>query len=205
MGCLCLVAAPWLALMSASLPAVWRCMCAAATRPLACRRPCAHFLPPHNRPARHACLLIVSAKLLAFRPYHAAALSNQESLKERKLGALHQALAMYRSRLGLEFVHGAGAAGPHMRADVDAAMRTQQEQLQCGHCCSVRSQAASRKHGGCKRYTAVRAAALASPAAGEGDGEQLRCIFTQVSVHSPLGGLGMSALASLLPDGIAAG
>ena len=39
-------------------------------------------------------------------PACAAALSNQESLKERKLGALHQALAMYRSRLGLEFVHG---------------------------------------------------------------------------------------------------
>lgn len=38
----------------------------------------------------------------------AAALSNQESLKERKLGALHQALAMYRARLGLEFVHGEG-------------------------------------------------------------------------------------------------
>ena len=38
-----------------------------------------------------------------------AALSNQEALKGRKLGALHQALAMYRSRLGLEFVHGAFA------------------------------------------------------------------------------------------------
>ena len=35
-----------------------------------------------------------------------AALSNQESLKERKLGALHQALAMYQQRLGLEFQHG---------------------------------------------------------------------------------------------------
>ena len=89
-----------------------------------------------------------SSCLLALRPYRTAALSNHESLKERKLGALHQALAMYRSRLGLEFVHGAGAAGPHMRADVDATMRTQQEQLQCGHCCSVRSQAASRKRDG---------------------------------------------------------
>ena len=35
-----------------------------------------------------------------------AALSNQESLKERKLGALQQALAMYQQRLGLEFQHG---------------------------------------------------------------------------------------------------
>lgn len=35
-----------------------------------------------------------------------AALSNQEALKERKLGALHQALAMYQQRLGLAFQHG---------------------------------------------------------------------------------------------------
>jgi hypothetical protein len=37
-----------------------------------------------------------------------AALCDQEALKERKLGALHQALAMYRERLGLEFVHAEG-------------------------------------------------------------------------------------------------
>jgi len=48
--------------------------------------------------------------LLSGRPAlsRLAALSNQESLKEAKLGALHQALAMYRQRLGLEFVHGEG-------------------------------------------------------------------------------------------------
>ena len=42
----------------------------------------------------------------AFTACLPAALSNQESLKERKLGALHQALAMYQQRLGLEFQHG---------------------------------------------------------------------------------------------------
>jgi hypothetical protein len=41
--------------------------------------------------------------LPSFRP---AALCNQEGLKERKLGALHQALGMYQQRLGLEFQHG---------------------------------------------------------------------------------------------------
>ncbi|KAI7843139.1 hypothetical protein COHA_003310 [Chlorella ohadii] len=49
----------------------------------------------------------LEAEAAAFQRQEAA-LSNQESLKERKLGALHQALAMYRSRLGLEFVHGEG-------------------------------------------------------------------------------------------------
>lgn len=52
-----------------------------------------------------------------------AALSNQESLKERKLGALHQALAMYQQRLGLSFQHGE-ADGDQLRV-VFTQVRTQ--------------------------------------------------------------------------------
>lgn len=57
----------------------------------------------------------------ALRPAHKvlpsfcpAALCNQEGLKERKLGALHQALGMYQQRLGLEFQHG-DADGEQLR------------------------------------------------------------------------------------------
>ncbi|EFN55565.1 hypothetical protein CHLNCDRAFT_52384 [Chlorella variabilis] len=46
-----------------------------------------------------------------------AALSNQEALKERKLGALHQALAMYQRRLGLDFQH-SEADGEQLRVVV---------------------------------------------------------------------------------------
>jgi hypothetical protein len=49
----------------------------------------------------------------------AAALSDQESLKERKLGALHTALAWYQGRLGLDFQHGE-ADGEQLRVVLTA-------------------------------------------------------------------------------------
>lgn len=103
-----------------------RCRGSFEKQPPALSRPC---LPPFAAaPLRcdtHAHTLAASPPLLsptAALPHPpllppGAALSNQEALKERKLGALHQALAMYQRRLGLDFQH-SEADGEQLRVVV---------------------------------------------------------------------------------------
>lgn len=120
-----------------------------------------------------------------------AALSNQEALKERKLGALHQALAMYRSRLGLEFVHGAWAGSSfafvlrQLRSRAPLTLIVWHRLVLCWLLCTQLEVVLEHSLVPQLLHPVTHTRASWTPpflAAGEGDGEQLRCIFTQVNL-----------------------